>query len=73
MWTGIAYSVLRLAVGWAVRGRKPGGGEILSPFKIVPGAHQSPLKWVPGHSWGKGDRDVAFTTHPHLEPWLKKK
>jgi len=72
MWAGIAYSVLRLALGWTVRGWKPGGGEILSSMKTGPGAHQPPLKWVPAHLWGKSGRVVAFTTHPHLKPWLKK-
>jgi hypothetical protein len=64
IWAGIAYSVLRLAMGWTVRGWKPGGGEILSPFITGHGTHQPPLKWAPGHSWGKSDRGVAFTTHP---------
>jgi hypothetical protein len=72
MWAGIASSVLRLAMGWTVRGWKPGGGEILSSAKTGPGAHQPPSKWVPGHSWRKSGRGVAFTTHPLLELWLKK-
>jgi len=53
MWAGIAYSVLRLAMDWTVRGWKPEGGEILPPVKTGPGARQPPLKWVPAHSWGK--------------------
>ena len=65
MWAGIAYSVLRLAMGWTVRGWKPGGGEILSPVKTGPVAHQPPLKWVPSHSWGKKrpGRGI-YNTHP---------
>ena len=33
---------------------------------------QPPIQWVQGFSWQQCGRGVALTTHPHLEPRLKK-
>jgi len=48
-------------------GSNPGGNEIFRPSRPVLGPNQSPVKWVPGLSWGRGGRDVGLTPHPHPE------
>jgi len=67
-------STYRLASGWTVRGSNPGGGgrDIPHPHRPVLGTTQPPIRWVPGLSRGLRGRSVAMTSHPSLEPKLKK-
>jgi hypothetical protein len=64
-WAGIAQSLQRLAMGWTVRGSKPGGGARFSaPVQTSPGAHPASYTVgtgsLPGVKWpGRG------VDHPH--------
>jgi hypothetical protein len=42
-----------------------------APFYTGAGAHQPPIKWVPGIFPG-GKAAGVLTTHPHIESRLKK-
>ena len=72
--TAMAQSVQRLATGWKVRGRNPGGGRHFPPpprpaTGVHPAFYKTGTRVFPG---GKSGRGVVLTTHPHLGPMLKK-
>jgi len=61
------------ALGWTVTGSKPEGVRISAPVQTCPKVHADSCKIgigsLPRRSSGRG---VALTTHPHLQPRLKK-
>ena len=48
------------------------GARFSAPAQTSPGAHPAPSTKVTGSFPGESGRVVALTTHPHLEPRLKK-
>ena len=73
-WAGIAQSVWQLAKNLMVREQNPCTREFSAPVQTGPEAHTAPHKMGTGSLfWRLSGRYVAFTTHPHLAPRLKKK
>ena len=51
----------------------PWGWDFPHPSRPSLRPTQPPIQWVPAFILGgKGDRDMALTTHPHLAPRFKK-
>jgi len=48
------------------------GRDFPHPSRPVLEPTQPPVQWVPGLSRGQSGQGVAFTTHPHLVPRLRK-
>ena len=71
-WAGIVQSVERFATGWTVRGSNPGGARFSAPVQTGPGAHPASYTMGIGSFPGESGRGVAWTTHHHLAPWLRK-
>jgi hypothetical protein len=70
--TGLAQSVLRLAIGWTVRGWNPGGGEI---FRTRPDRPWGPPSLYNGYrvTFQGVKRPGRGVDHPpHLAPRLKE-
>jgi hypothetical protein len=71
-WAGIVQSVQRLATGWTVRDRIPVGARFSAPVQNGPGAHPASYTMGTGSFPGVSGWGVGLTTHPHLEPRLRK-
>ena len=58
---------------WTVWGSNAGGARISAPVQTGPGVHTDSCKIGTGSlPRGTSGRGVALTTHPHLQPRLKK-
>ena len=60
-------SSVSIVTHYGLEGSNPGGARFSAPIQMDPGAHMA--SYTMGNRSSQG---VALTTHPHLEPRLKK-